>query len=117
MAKFLITISGDEQRWESMTDAEMAAIDAGHRRFHERAGASILADGQLEGSAAWRSISADAVGSPSVTDGPFAETKELLGGFYLVDVPTLDDAVSLVEELAEVRADHSGVDIIPLVVH
>ena len=32
-------------------------------------------------------------GKPVTTDGPFAETKEQLGGYYLIDVPNLDDAV------------------------
>ena len=50
-------------------------------------------------------------------DGPFAETKEMLGGFYLVDVPEKADAVALASLLAEARADHSGVEVIPLVVH
>lgn len=33
-------------------------------------------------------------GKRVLTDGPFAETKELVGGFYLIDVPTLDDAIA-----------------------
>ena len=34
-------------------------------------------------------------GKRAVTDGPFAETKEVLGGYYLVDCPTLDEAIEL----------------------
>jgi hypothetical protein len=37
---------------------------------------------------------------PIVTDGPFAETKEQLMGIYIVDCPTLDDAVKATRELA-----------------
>jgi hypothetical protein len=42
-------------------------------------------------------------GKASVTDGPFAETKEHLGGFYLVDVPDLDRALELAAEIPAAR--------------
>lgn len=117
MARYFIAISGDEQRWDAMTAEDWDVIDEGHRRFRERAGSSILADGQLEGRRDWTTVRAAADGTPTVVDGPFAETKEMLGGFYLVDVPTKADAVALAELLGEARADHSGVEVIPLVVH
>jgi hypothetical protein len=117
MAKYFIAISGDEKRWDAMTAADWEEIDAGHRSFRERAAGSILADGQLEGRREWITVRAGADGVPTAVDGPFAETKEMLGGFYLIDVATRADAVALAELLAESRADHSGVEVIPLVVH
>jgi len=55
-------------------------------------------------------------GETLTTDGPFAETKEVLGGFYLIDVPNLDDAI---EFAAAVPASRRGgsVEIRPLVEH
>ena len=44
-------------------------------------------------------------GTRVVTDGPFAETKEHLGGFYLIDVPSLDDAI---ETAARVPGARTG---------
>ncbi|GAB3797080.1 YciI family protein [Humibacter antri] len=117
MAEYLIAISGDEQRWDAMTADEGAAIDEGHRRFREQAGTAVLAAGQLEGRRVWTTLRAAETGEPTAVDGPFAETKEMLGGFYLVDVPEKADAVALASLLAEARADHSGVEVIPLVVH
>jgi hypothetical protein len=117
MSKFLIAISGDEERWNAMGQEDWAAIDAGHRRFREEAGEAILADGQLEGRSAWTTVRAGGSGEPTAVDGPFAETKEMLGGFYLVDVPEKSDAVALASLLAEARADHSAVEVMPLVVH
>jgi hypothetical protein len=38
-------------------------------------------------------------GDPTLTDGPFAETKELLGGYYVVDVPDLDEATKWAAKL------------------
>ena len=96
MAKYMLLIYGDEQRWENLSAQESAEIDAGHVAFQKRAG------------------DAD---SPAVTDGPFLETKEVLGGFYLLEAADLDEAVALSRELAEVRHQHSGVEIKPLVQH
>jgi len=117
MAKYLLVMVGNEQRWDRMTDEDWRAIDDGHRTLRERAGIAILADGQLEGSAKWTTVRTGEDGVQTAVDGPFAETKEMIGGFYVIDVPDLDAAVSLARELAETRADHSGVEVIPLVVH
>jgi len=119
MARYLLLIYGDEQRWETMTTAEQAQIDEGHRRFRERAGAAVVAAGQLEPTSTATTLRARALGDdgdgPTVTDGPFLETKEVLGGFYVVDVPDLDAALDLAAGLAEVAQDHSGVQVHPLV--
>ena len=40
-------------------------------------------------------VRVDAAGEPTITDGPFAETREVLGGFYVIDVPDLDAALRL----------------------
>ncbi|MGC5167258.1 YciI family protein [Luteimicrobium sp. DT211] len=122
MAKYLLLIYGNEQRWETMTAAERAEIDEGHRQFWGRAGSSILASGELEPSTTattLRAPSGDAAPSdgPSITDGPFLESKEVLGGFYVVDVPDLDTALDLASGLAEASHDHSGVQVQPLVDH
>lgn len=117
MAKYLILIYGDRQRWENVTDEEMAQIDAGHRAFVTRAGDAILSSGQLEPSNRARSIRAGRGGKPMITDGPFLETKEVLGGFYIIEAAHVNEAVSLASLLGEVRQDHSGVQVHPLVDH
>lgn len=116
MAQYLILIYGDEARWDAVTDAEMAEIDAGHRAFWERGGQAIRSSGQLEPSRMATTLRAGGE-RPLVTDGPFLETKEVLGGFYVVDVPDLDAALELAGLLGEVRQDHSGVQVHPLVDH
>ncbi|MGC4083993.1 MAG: YciI family protein [Vicinamibacterales bacterium] len=42
-------------------------------------------------------------GRTSVTDGPFAETKEQLGGYFLIDVPTFEDALRVAEQWPSAR--------------
>ena len=121
MAKYMLLIYGDEQRWETMSAQESAEIDAGHAAFQKRAGDRILASGQLEPSSTATTLRGGAADnpadSPAVTDGPFLETKEVVGGFYLLEAADLDEAVALSRELAEVRHEHSGVEIKPLVHH
>jgi hypothetical protein len=53
-------------------------------------------------------------GRLTVTDGPFVETKEVLGGFYLVDVPNLDDALEFASKVPAARLG-GAVEVRPLV--
>ena len=53
-------------------------------------------------------------GKVSITDGPFAETKEQLGGFYLIDVKDLDEAIEVAKKIPSVR--YGTIEIRPLVV-
>ncbi|GAA5204336.1 YciI family protein [Microbacterium jejuense] len=116
MAQYLILIYGDEARWDALTAEGMRKIDEGHRAFRERAGGAILSSGELEPSRMATTLRAGGE-RPLVTDGPFLETKEVLGGFYVVDVPDLDAALALAALLHEAAEDHSGVQVHPLVDH
>ncbi|MBD3940820.1 hypothetical protein IF188_03775 [Microbacterium sp. NEAU-LLC] len=116
MAQYLILIYGDEAQWDARTEDGMRATDAGHQAFTERAGGAILASGELEPSITATTVRAGGE-RPLITDGPFLETKEVLGGFYLVDVPDLDEALALAALLHETTEDHGGVQVQPLVQH
>ena len=54
-------------------------------------------------------------GQQTVHDGPFAETREHLGGYYLIDVPNLDDALAIAKRVPVV--DGGKVEVRPLMVH
>jgi hypothetical protein len=115
MSRFLILIHGDESRWDAIADAEMAQIDAGHRAFRERAGSAVLSSGQLGPSRQGRTLRSRSKDGIVFTDGPFAETSEVVGGFYVIEAADLDAATELAALLAEVDHDHSAVEIQPLV--
>jgi hypothetical protein len=117
MAKYLILIYGNEQRWDEMSEADRRQIDEGHQVFRTKAGAAVLASGELESSSTATTLRAGDAGKAAITDGPFLESKEVIGGFYVIEAADLDDAISLVSGLAEVWQDHSGVQIQPLVDH
>lgn len=106
MAKYLILIYGDETQWAAMSDQELRELDEGHRAFRAAAGARVLEGYELEPVPTARSLRAGAV-----TDGPFVETKEGIGGYYLIEAADLDEATSLAALLPELKAAHSGVEL------
>lgn len=114
MAKYLILIYGDEQKWDARTAEEERANSEGHEAFRAAAGAGVLGGHELESTTTTTSLRADATGRLMVTDGPFVETKEVLGGYYVLEASDLDQAISLAGQLPEVRAGHSGVEIRPI---
>jgi hypothetical protein len=115
MAKYLILIYGDEREWDAMAPEQVRAHHAAHGAFFQAAGAAVVGGHQLESSSVATSLRMDPAGGYTTTDGPFLETKEALGGYYLIDVPDLDAAVALAARLPEVAASHSGVEIRPIV--
>jgi hypothetical protein len=96
--KVMALIYGDEARWESLGEDERQAVYARYRAFGERSGNKVLDGAEL---ASTRSATTVRVrdGETVVTDGPFAETKEVLGGFYLLDCSDLDEAAELAAQI------------------
>ncbi len=118
MAKFLVLIYGDEVRWNAMSADEIRAHDAAHVAFSEAAGKRIINGEELESPSKARTVRRrHAARAAAATDGPFVETKEILGGYYLLEAGDLDEVEALVALLPEVQADHSGVEIRPVVDH
>jgi hypothetical protein len=113
MAQYLILIYGDEQQWDERSVQERRRIDEGHAAFAAKAGSAIIAGGELQPTSTATSLRVGST-APTVTDGPFLETKEALGGFYLLEAADLDEAIALAEQLPEVAVAHSGVEIRPV---
>jgi hypothetical protein len=114
MAKYLILIYGDEREWAGGGPAERERIEAGHRRFSAAAGPAVLGGEELMPPDTATTLRQGSAGRPLVTDGPFLETKEGIGGFYLLQAADLDAAIALAGLLPEVAAGHSGVEIRPV---
>lgn len=121
MAKYLLLIYGDEQKWAAMPPEEWAKTDAGHRAFaataQQMAGVAVLGGHQLEPADVATTLRADGEGRPTTTDGPFLETKEAVGGYYLLEAADLDQVIALTKQLYEVTTGHAGVEIRPVVHH
>jgi hypothetical protein len=117
MAKYLILIYGDERQWAAMPQQEQHKLDQAHRAFSAAAGPAILDGQELEPASVATTLRTDAAGRLTTTDGPFLETKEAVGGYYLIEAADLDEVVGLATRLYEASAGHSGVEIRPVVDH
>ncbi len=114
MAKYVILIYGDPQQWASMTPEKTQAHHAAHGDFAAAAGSKILSGHELQETATATTLRADSGAGFITTDGPFLETKEVLGGYYLLEAADLDAAIALAGLLPEVATSHSGVEIRPI---
>ncbi|GEA85175.1 MAG: YciI family protein [Cellulomonas sp.] len=109
-ATHLVLLRGDERAWEARTDDEIAANDAAHVRFNALAaerGHTIIRGEELGPTAVGKVVRRRAGTTTTVTDGPFGETTEIVGGLYLVATTDVDDLATLVADTltedAEIR--------------
>jgi len=98
--KYILLIYGDERSWAKMSQDEMTAVYEGHRAY----GASMRAAGVMEGGSELKPVStATSIrfsnGRPKTVDGPFAETKEQLAGYYVINVDNLEQAIGWAEKM------------------
>lgn len=93
--KYLLLIHGDETHQRETDPAQGAKMMGEYIAYTEAlAQAGVLLGGErLRPSGDATVVRVGAGGTPSVLDGPFIETKEQLGGYYMIDVPTQEDAV------------------------
>jgi hypothetical protein len=94
--KYLLALHGDETRLAEATPEQQAegmkAWDA-YTKAAVDAGVFVGGEG-LQPSSTATSVAIPDSGDPIVSDGPFADTKEQLGGYYLLDCKDLDDALA-----------------------
>ncbi|MBP0448991.1 MULTISPECIES: YciI family protein [unclassified Kitasatospora] len=99
MAQYLILIYGDEASWAAAPQETLAEAHEDHRAFQERNRTAVLGGNALHFTETATSVRKDGSGGFAVTDGPFAETKEALGGYYLVEAADLDEAIGLAKQV------------------
>jgi hypothetical protein len=99
--KYLLALIGDESPMADRTPEQMAeamrAWDAYTNELRD-SGAFLGGEG-LQPSATATTVKLAQTGDPVVTDGPFAETKEQLGGYYLIDCNDLDEALAWAKKI------------------
>jgi hypothetical protein len=102
--KYLALIYGDESLWADATPEQIGEIFAAHGAFGEAATkAGVFGGGEgLEGSNTATLVRVRD-GERMLTDGPFAETKEQIGGYYLLDCKDLDEALHWAAQIPEAK--------------
>jgi hypothetical protein len=112
--KYLCLIYESEKDWQDVSPAEGEAIMNEYFAFTE----NIKQNGKyLAGEALQPTSTATTVrvrnGKVSTTDGPFAETKEQLGGFYFIEANDLNDAIQVASKIPSAR--HGSIEVRPVV--
>ena len=110
--KYALLIYGGDEEWESRSEDEKKAIYQEYGAISELPGTYGGAELQSAQSATTVRVR-DA--ETMTTDGPFAETKEVLGGFYLFEADNLDDAIAVAARIP--AAKYGGIEVRPLVEH
>ena len=112
--KYLCLIYEDESRFTQVPKAEMDQIMSEYRAFGEsiRNSGNHVAGHQLQTTDTATTVRVRN-GKVSTTDGPFAETKEQLGGFYLIEAKDLNEAVQIGSRIPSAR--FGSIEVRPLV--
>lgn len=92
---YMLMIYTNETDWTTKSEGEMAPIMAAHDRLEQdlRKAGKYRGCGGLAPTSAATTVRLGA-GKPAITDGPFAETKEQFGGYYVIDAKDLDEALT-----------------------
>jgi len=94
--RFLITMTDHEGSWEALPEAEQRAILAKHEAYEAelRAEGRLLATGHCHPRSEAVTIRQDEDGDIAVKDGPYHDGTEYLGGFYVIEADSIEDAVA-----------------------
>ena len=110
--KYLLILNINPDVLAALNAEEQQAIGDGHQKFM----AAIKASGEFHSTVALQEPAKSAVvkvrdGLPAVTDGPFVESKEFLGGYYLIDVASRERACELAAMIPDAGIEGLGVEI------
>lgn len=102
--QYLLLIYDEEKVWANMPEAEQNAIFGDYMAFSE----GIVKSGHYRAGEALEPTSTATTvslkdGKTFTTDGPFAETKEQLGGYYLIEAKDLDEAVAIAARIPSLK--------------
>jgi hypothetical protein len=113
--QYLCLIYDDESTWENLPEDERNTVYAEYGTFTQ----SIRDSGHYVSADQLQPISTATTvrirnGETLVTDGPFAETKEQLGGYYLIEAKDVDEALKIAERIPSAR--YGSIEVRPVVV-
>jgi hypothetical protein len=103
--KYMLLIYQDEPSWDALSEAERQQIYLEYRKLRDelQTRGQFVTGSQLQPIATATSVRVRD-GKELVTDGPFAETHEQLGGYFLIEAKNLDEATSIAARIPSARA-------------
>jgi len=113
--QYMCLIYDDEQVFHNLPDDERNQVYGDYGTFTEsiRESGSYVAGDALQPTSTATTVRIRD-GKTLVTDGPFAETKEQLGGYYLVEAADMDEALKIAERIPSAR--YGSIEVRPVVV-
>jgi hypothetical protein len=109
--EFLALIHEDKNGWENLSDDERQAVIQRYMDFSARG--EVVGGAELQETTAATTVRVRN-GDRMVTDGPYAEVKEALGGFFILECDSIDEACRLAAEIP--AAEHGAVEVRPVYV-
>ncbi|MEX2237527.1 MAG: YciI family protein [Dehalococcoidia bacterium] len=109
----MLLIYDNEKAWETRSESEGEELMRGYYAFTEE----VRGSGRHQGGAPLQSAATATTvrvrdGATSITDGPFAETKEQLGGYYIVDCNDIDEAIEIAARIP--GAKYGSIEVRPI---
>jgi hypothetical protein len=111
MAQYLVLIYENEAEWAAAGEETLKRTLEEHRAFGARNAHALRGGHALHGTDTATSIRRGGDGEVIITDGAFAETKEALAGYYVVEAASLDEAIAIAQQ---VPAPFGGVEVRPV---
>ena len=111
--KFLALIYAEEGRWDALPEEERSSVYERYRTFAEdaRTAGVILGGDELAATATATTVRVRD-GQTEVTDGPYAEAKEVLGGYFVLECASMDEALDWAARIP--GAQHGAVEVRPV---
>ena len=111
MAQYLILIYQNESAADAGGEEQLRRNLAGFARLHEKHGPALRGGNALQRSATATAIRPDGAEGFTMTHGPFVQSAESLGGYYLIEAADLDEAITIAKDVPMV---FGGVEVRPI---
>ena len=115
--QYLLLIYQNEKAWSEMSQADQGKAFGAYQTFSE----DIKKSGHSQGGNALQPVAKATTvrvrgGKTQTTDGPFAETREQLGGYYLIEAKDLDEATKIAARIPDAAIGNGCIEIRPIMV-
>jgi hypothetical protein len=115
MAKYVLSIFSDENEWAKFSQEDVAQAMKAYGELTDdmKSSGAFLAGEGLAPTSAAKTVSRKGDRNAAI-DGPYAETKEQFGGFYLLECKDEAEAITWAEKIVDVQGGHGSIEVRPV---
>lgn len=99
MSEYLLLLAEDENAYATGGEEVLGRVMEAHNAFAAKWGEKLRGGNALQPTSTATVVRSDGAGDYTVTDGPFVESKEALGGYYLIEAADLDEAIAIAKDV------------------